>query len=323
MLSTDRKPEPLPPPKFLLLDAPLYLPYSLTEVGDEVREEERAAEEAAAALGSKAPPPIRPVGSPPPSAWRSAPKPAHWRERERAHRFLNFGGSLDAYCIECHRTSVFQPVEVPSPERPIHYVADQVEWAHHYKYFHCSRSPGLHRLYFAVRVDYGALTITKVGQFPSLADLAHGGLKEYRRVLPTEAKHDLSSALGLFAHGVGVGSFVYLRRIFERLLEEAHSAAQQEWGDAENNAYKEADVQGKIGLLSSHLPETLVENRDLYGILSKGLHELSEDECNAHFPVVRNGIETILEERIAERRREARRVGAKRAVDRARHKLRR
>jgi len=54
----------------------------------------------------------------------------------------------------------------------------------------------------------------------------------------------------------------------------------------------------KIGLLALYLPSFLVENKSLYGILSKGLHELSEDECLQYFSIVQHGIELILEERI-------------------------
>jgi hypothetical protein len=39
-----------------------------------------------------------------------------------------------------------------------------------------------------------------------------------------------TKGLGLAAHGVGIGSFVYLRRIFENLIEEAHTATQQDTG---------------------------------------------------------------------------------------------
>jgi hypothetical protein len=53
-----------------------------------------------------------------------------------------------------------------------------------------------------------------------------------------------------------------------------------------------------IDILSYHLPEFLVENRKLYGILSKGLHELSEEECLKYFQTVKIGIEQILDEKI-------------------------
>tara|TARA_Y100000815_G_scaffold119339_1_gene107605 strand:+ start:1882 stop:2193 length:312 start_codon:yes stop_codon:yes gene_type:complete len=54
----------------------------------------------------------------------------------------------------------------------------------------------------------------------------------------------------------------------------------------------------KISALSSTLPAALVKNRAAYGILSKGIHELSEDDCRAFFPVVKAAIVQILEQEL-------------------------
>lgn len=60
----------------------------------------------------------------------------------------------------------------------------------------------------------------------------------------------------------------------------------------------------KIQALRSSLPDTLVENRATYSILSKGVHELDEDTCRRYFPVVRKAIIAILEQDLALRRAE-------------------
>ena len=57
-------------------------------------------------------------------------------------------------------------------------------------------------------------------------------------------------------------------------------------------------------MLKQHLPEFLVENRKLYGIMSVGVHTLSEAECLAAFPVVRIGIDLILDEHLERHARE-------------------
>lgn len=57
-------------------------------------------------------------------------------------------------------------------------------------------------------------------------------------------------------------------------------------------------MDDKIMILKQHLPKFLVENRTLYGIMSVGVHTLSEAECLAAFPVVRVGIELILDEHL-------------------------
>jgi len=51
--------------------------------------------------------------------------------------------------------------------------------------------------------------------------------------------------------------------------------------------------------------------------LSKGLHELSEDECLKHFSVVRLGIELILDQKIEERERQKKLDKASKAINSA------
>ena len=60
----------------------------------------------------------------------------------------------------------------------------------------------------------------------------------------------------------------------------------------------------KIEEVSDYLPRRLVELKALYGILSKGDHELSEEEFLEHYGVVKLGIELILDERLADREAE-------------------
>jgi hypothetical protein len=60
----------------------------------------------------------------------------------------------------------------------------------------------------------------------------------------------------------------------------------------------------KIELLKLHLPEFLVQNRKLYGILSKGVHELSERECLEYFDSVKVGVELILDEKLEQHKKQ-------------------
>ena len=97
-----------------------------------------------------------------------------------------------------------------------------------------------------------------------------------------------------------------MRRIFEKLI----WAAAEEAIDA--GIITEADfsrlrMDEKIETLRAYLPETLVELKDMYGILSKGVHELSEEECLACFDVMRNGIELILDDKLEQKRKEEKR----------------
>lgn len=197
-----------------------------------------------------------------------------------------FEGTLDFHCPECGKHSVFTA-------RKNNYTSN----SHYTNYifsllFHCSRNKSHHAL-FVFRAHKGILQ--KIGQVPSLADLVLPDLRKYRAVLGDERFKELNRAIGLTTHGVGVGAFVYLRRIFESLIEAAHVEASSatEWDE---DAYSLARMDEKIRLLKHHLPKFLVENRSLYGILSVGVHTLSEADCLAAFPAVHLAIELILDD---------------------------
>jgi hypothetical protein len=150
----------------------------------------------------------------------------------------------------------------------------------------------------------------KIGQLPSPADIAQGELRKYARALDDKEFGELNRAVGLVTHKVGIGSFVYLRRILERLINQAAT---------EGEAIKDFDrlrTTEKIAALGAQrLPEFLVRNAALHSILSKGIHELEEDECLAAFNACRVGIELILDEHIEKKNRAAKIEAASRAIN--------
>lgn len=52
----------------------------------------------------------------------------------------------------------------------------------------------------------------------------------------------------------------------------------------------------KVRFLKNHLPAHLVENRRIYGIFSKGIHELDNEQCLEFFEVGKQSIIMILED---------------------------
>jgi hypothetical protein len=52
------------------------------------------------------------------------------------------------------------------------------------------------------------MVVQKIGQFPSLADIANDESKTYRSVLTKRDSSEFHKAIGLATHGVGIGSFV-------------------------------------------------------------------------------------------------------------------
>ena len=136
----------------------------------------------------------------------------------------------------------------------------------------------------------------KIGQYPSVADLEFPELNQYRKVLCKEDLSDMKRAIGLHAQGIGAGSYVYLRRILEHLIDNAKNKAVEDISSQfDIDIYNKSKVQERIKMLKMYLPDTLTNNTQIYGIVSKGIHELSEEECIQYFPVLKSCIFMILE----------------------------
>ena len=155
----------------------------------------------------------------------------------------------------------------------------------------CCAMDSTHRLYYVIHAHEKYLI--KIGQYPSIATLSFSELDEYKHVMNGSVRKEFGTALGLFANGVGIGAYIYLRRIFETILLKASETAIDE-GKIEKKDFNEAKVIDKIKMIKDELPEAIVDNPFLYGIISKGVHELSEEECIEYFPVMKDSILLIL-----------------------------
>lgn len=253
--------------------------------------------------------------------------------------FLYLQQTYDNYCVDCKKDSTFEIIAPTRPGELKRNVAGEklqlsvgvdVETVFaptgvHRIQARCTRHKG-HAQYFLFYIDQhnelsGAKlkrifsTIQKIGQYPSYADVHITSVKKYASVLSKTKLGELARAIGLASHDVGIGAYVYLRRIFEALIEEAHVAASGTAGWDEDG-YVKSRMNEKIGLLKGHLPTFLVEQPKIYGLLSKGVHELSEEECLENFATLRIGIELILEETLAKKQHEQKLAEARAALGR-------
>ncbi len=152
---------------------------------------------------------------------------------------------------------------------------------------------------FFILWDPNESTIKKIGQIPSVADFHIYEIKKYNKILTNQKLKEFTRAIGLAANGVGIGSYVYLRRIFESLIFEAYETSLKN-GEVDEKEFQRSRMDKKIILLEHLLPSFLLENKELYSILSLGIHELDEKTCLQHFDALRIGIEIILDEKLEE-----------------------
>ena len=136
-----------------------------------------------------------------------------------------------------------------------------------------------------------------------MADLQFSHLqRNYRNVLDEKYLKEFKKAIGLASHGVGVGSFVYLRRMFEKLIFQTYKENQKNISE-DMESFKAKKMGDKIDVLKSFLPSQLIKMKVIYGILSKGIHELDDEVCLSYFNPLKLSIELILEQKIEEKKK--------------------
>ena len=249
-------------------------------------------------------------------------------EKINAFYVLYYKGTIDAHCPKCEKETVLESIDnypmvsydhlgnartsnVPALTGSHLKTSYYGKQKFVLKEFKCTRCSAIHQFHFEVNtLDTSPKTfqIKKVGQCFSIADYQNHDIKKYRKVLGKEMYNEFSKAVGLFSHGVGIGSFVYLRRIIEIfVIQEAYDNESKKDG-FNDEFYQKSRIKEKIDLLKDSIPEFLVSNKSLYGILSKGIHELSEKECLEIFPVLKTSIEYILDEIKAKRELEEKKL---------------
>lgn len=235
---------------------------------------------------------------------------------EKVFEHIAHAGTMDAYCIWCDKESVFDSEEYVYGKT--YGTWKREDFGFRRNSYKCTRNNN-HKYY--IYFFKGKDILMKIGQWPSVADFQIPQAEKYRKILGEEEYKEFTRGIGIAAHGVGIGSFVYLRRVFENLIEEARVKAQSEDKGFLDENYMKARMDDKIQMVKDYLPEFLVENRTLYAILSKGIHDLSEDECLQYFETVKIGIEQILDEKIIAKEKADKAASARAAIQKTHGKL--
>ena len=205
---------------------------------------------------------------------------------------------FDAFCVDCGRSSTFKTRRSSGGGAGLSHDPDWMRQPGQISiHLFCQRAE--HAYQFQFWYDGGKLV--KFGQLPSLEDIAGADIRKYESLLKGGYFGELKRATGLASHGIGIGSFVYLRRIFERLIKVHYEELESPKPTADEFSLLRMDE--KIAALRSALPPALVKNKAAYKILSAGIHELDEDTCRIYFPVVRSAIVQILEQDLQARER--------------------
>lgn len=252
--------------------------------------------------------------------------------------FLKGQVKPDVFCIECQENRVFNgkvnKVSIPKQDyisMPIYHEGNPVlnaaishnagqrelkkfqEFVESNRItllkYQCSKDESHQLVYVVLLTDS---FIMKIGQHPSYRDIEKPQTKKFQKVLGKYFP-ELSTAIRLYSVNVGIGSYVYLRRIIEKLVYDAFKEAEAagaltelefEYSEAEDGKKYRNGIEEKIKLLKGFLPDMITDQPKIYGIVSKGIHELSEEECLKYFPVLKDGIIMILDDIVAKKEKE-------------------
>lgn len=111
--------------------------------------------------------------------------------------------------------------------------------------------------------------------------------------------------------GMTVASFVYMRRIFENMLQRIYEEHNTEITLKDpSKKFTDLYVKDKVKLLKPYLPILISENSTsdkyikLYKLLSKGIHKLDEDVCEGLYNIIKELLLMILEKEIERKKNE-------------------
>jgi hypothetical protein len=233
-------------------------------------------------------------------------------------RFL---GAYDGYCPNCKLQSTFRFVQ---DDIVTSLIRDEGIWSNHLKIGSRALNPWLEaprfdlvarctRRHHEVRAMFylwhsgedlskQSVFLRKVGQYPSLADLQSGDTARFQSILGEEKAKELSVARVQYQHNFSAAAYLYLRRVFEHLIRAVAKGAStaKGWKQA---SFEKADMRGRIRMLRAHLPKEVVKDGTLYGVLSEGVHNLSDSQCADYYATLEKGTVLILDEIMREQER--------------------
>ena len=137
-------------------------------------------------------------------------------------------------------------------------------------------------------------SLRKIGQYPSMIDIHGFDFSKYEKQLERiKAYDDYRKADLSYTEGFYVGSFAYLRRIFEKLVNQYLTETKEKPSDNR--------MDSKIKVIKNRF-DPLIQNslKNVYGVLSVSIHELDEEQSKEYYDILKAIIDIQLEYELTE-----------------------
>ena len=156
-----------------------------------------------------------------------------------------------------------------------------------YKFICKKNEKHIYTMFLVVLIDKGSVTIRKIGQFPSKIDIWGFDFDKYRSQLnKINAYGDFKKAELCMSDGLYAGAYAYLRRVFEKILKEYCK------GLTLKDNHVETKIEACIEKFDERVKPLL---KNLYSILSIGIHELDDEQSEKFYVYLRTILEMQLE----------------------------
>lgn len=232
----------------------------------------------------------------------------------------SFNERVELYCTNCERNRVFAAdkniFDVPNIRSP-HFPAQIKDKPSFFKTFRCSGDEH-HKILYSFIVEGDELI--KVAEYPSKYDSVKNTFNNYKKILKNEKIKELAKAAQLESYGYAIASFLYYRRIFEDIILQTFLESDIKDKIAEEE-FRGKRMEDKTKYIQDFLPDYFKENSHMYGVLSKGIHELQEDECREYLPIVKTIIFFSLDEAVDKKNKELRKIEVSKKLNEINSKL--
>jgi len=150
-----------------------------------------------------------------------------------------------------------------------------------------------YKMYLFYKLTNGELELIKIGQFPITRDLKNTYSNEYKDILVKyNSFDDYRMYEQSYERGLLAGACTYLRRVFEKMVFTLLQDPSIDEGSRNNATHFDEKIKLVKNLFDEDIREVLEESYDL---LSKGVHELTNDEIDEFCSLLEEVVNVQLE----------------------------
>lgn len=222
-------------------------------------------------------------------------------------KFISKDGfpTLDLYCPHCKENKTFVQTNWDYVEGLGGYKKDGFNRQNIRSiYYHCPTcSQSIFFLFY-----FDGNSIIKLAQYPSLYDVSRDDLKKYQKndLIDKDSFSQLYKADVCASTGYYVAAYTYMRRVYETMLMSVFEQNQEDIGITKED-FRRLHSDKKLEAIKDYLAIDDEIYLPLYGLLSAGIHAMTEEQCCEDYTVLKPILLEILAEQKAKKEKATKR----------------